>query len=63
MRGRNIYTTLSPKERQVAKLAAFGMRNSEIAQTLHMSVSAVKQAVTKVMQKTGVARDEFAAIL
>lgn len=63
VRGKNLFTTLAPKEREVAKLAAFGMKNAEIAQKLHMSVSGVKQAITKVSQKTGVSRDEFAAIL
>ena len=63
VRGRTIYTTLSPKEREVAKLAAFGMRNGEIAEKLHMSVSGVKQAITNVTLKTGMSREEFAAIL
>ena len=63
VRGKNLFTTLAPKEREVAKLAAFGMKNGEIALKLHMSVSGVKQAITKVSQKTGVSRDEFAAIL
>lgn len=63
VRGKNLFTTLAPKEREVAKLAAFGMKNAEIAQKLHMSVSGVKQAITKVSQKTGVSRDEFAAVL
>ncbi len=63
VRGKTIITTLSPKEREVAKLAAFGMRNSEIAQKLHMSISGVKQAITKVSQKSGMDREEFAAIL
>ena len=63
VRGRSIITTLTPKEREVAKLAAFGMKNSEIAAKLHMSISAVKQAVSNVSGKTGVARDEFAAFL
>lgn len=62
-RGRVIYTTLAPREREVAKLAAFGLRNAEIAEKLHMSISGVKQAVAKVSQKTGVSREEFAAIL
>jgi DNA-binding NarL/FixJ family response regulator len=39
------------------------MRNDEIAQKLHMSVSAVKQAITNVSNKTGMSRAEFAAIL
>lgn len=63
VRGKNIVTTLSPKEREVAKLAAFGMKNGEIAQALSMSVSAVKQAVTSVSNKTGMSRDNFAAVL
>ena len=63
VRGKNLATTLSKKEREVAKLAAFGMQNSEIAEKLHMSLSGVKQAVRIVSEKTGVGRDEFAAIL
>jgi len=63
VRGRTITTTLSKKEREVAKLAAFGMGNNEIATKLHMSLSGVKQAIRIVSEKTGVGRDEFAAIL
>lgn len=63
VRGRTIITTLSPKQREVAKLAAFGMKNDEIASTLHMSVSAVKQAISNVSSKTGLPREQFAAIL
>ena len=63
VRGKNLATTLSPREREVAKLAAFGMSNNEIAEKMHMSLSAVKQAVRIVSEKTGVRRDEFAAIL
>ena len=63
VRGKTIATTLSPKEREVAKLAAFGMKNGEIALALHMSVSAVKQAINNVTNKTGMSREEFAAIL
>ena len=63
VRGRTIITTLSQKEREVAKLAAFGMQNAEIAEKLHMSLSGVKQAVRIVSEKTGVSRDEFAAYL
>ncbi len=62
-RGRTIITTLSPKEREVAKLAAFGMQNSEIAAKLHMSLSGVKQAIRIVSEKSGVRREDFAAIL
>lgn len=63
VRGKNLATTLAPKEREVAKLAAFGFKNSQIAETLNMSISAVKQAVTNVSNKTGMTREEFAAIL
>ena len=63
VRGRTLITTLTPREREVAKLAAFGMQNSEIAEKLHMSLSGVKQAVRIVSEKTGASRDEFAAYL
>ena len=63
VRGRTIITNLSPKEREVAKLAAFGMQNSEIAAKLHMSLSGVKQAIRIVSEKSGVRREDFAAIL
>lgn len=63
VRGRTLITTLTPREREVAKLAAFGMQNSEIAQKLHMSLSGVKQAIRIVSEKSGMGRDNFAAIL
>ena len=63
VRGKNLATTLTVKEREVAKLAAFGFKNSQIAAELHMSLSAVKQAVTNVSNKTGMTRENFAAIL
>ena len=63
VRGKNLATTLTPKEREVAKLAAFGLKNGEIATALNMSVSAVKQAVNNVSNKTGMTRENFAAVL
>lgn len=63
VRGKTIITTLSQREREVAKLASFGMQNNEIAEKLHMSLSGVKQAVRIVSEKTGVSRNEFAAFL
>ena len=63
VRGKTILTTLSDKEREVAKLAAFGMGNQEIADHLHLSLSVVKQAVRIVSEKSGLPRSEFAAIL
>lgn len=63
VRGKNLYTNLTQKERAVARLAAFGLQNKEIAEKLHMSLSGVKQAVRIVSEKTGMKRNEFAAIL
>ena len=63
VRGKNLITTLSRREREVAKLAAFGLQNAEIAEKLHMSLSGVKQAIRIVSEKTGASRDEFAAYL
>jgi len=63
VRGRNLATTLTPKEREVAKLAAFGLKNGEIAEKLHMSISGVKQTITSVSTKTGMRREDFAAVL
>ena len=50
-------------KREVAKLAAFGMSNKEIAEKLNMSLAGVKQALVAVTDKTGVGRDRFAAFL
>ena len=63
VRGKTILTTLSEKEREVAKLAAFGMSNLEIADNLRLSLSVVKQAIRIVSEKSGLPRSEFAAIL
>ncbi|MBQ7338746.1 MAG: hypothetical protein IJW40_09885 [Clostridia bacterium] len=63
VRGKTILTTLSDKEREVAKLAAFGMGNQEIADSLHLSLSVVKQSVRIVSEKSGLPRSSFAAIL
>ena len=63
VRGKTILTTLSSKEREVAKLAAFGLSNQEIADKLNMSIPTVKQAIRIVSEKSGLPRAEFAAIL
>ncbi|MBQ9797835.1 MAG: hypothetical protein IJW50_08960 [Clostridia bacterium] len=63
VRGKSLVTTLSAKEREVAKLAAFGMSNAQIAEKLHMSVSVVKQAIRITSEKTGMSRREFAQVL
>ena len=63
VRGKKILTTLTAKEREVAKLAAFGLSNQEIADKLNISVPIVKQAVRIVSEKSGLSRADFAAIL
>lgn len=63
VRGKQILTTLSQRQREVAKLAAFGMSNQEIADRVNMSLAGVKQAIKIVSEKSGLSRDSFAAIL
>ncbi len=63
VRGKNILTTLTAKEREVAKLAAFGLSNQEIADKLGMTIPIVKQAIRIVSEKSGLSRADFAAIL
>ena len=63
IRGRTIVTSLTTRQREIAKLAAFGMSNKEIAEKLNMSLAGVKQALVAITDKTGVGRDRFAAFL
>ncbi len=58
---RRISTALSPREREVAKLVAFGLTNPEIAQRLNLSVASVKSIITMIRNKTGIeSRSELA---
>ncbi len=64
VRGRVIAHNLTLREREVAKLAAFGFTSKEIASMLYISESTVKQTVLSAVQKTGIKdRSEFALIL
>jgi len=64
VRNRYIASNLTSREREVAKLAAFGFTTKEIAAMLYISESTVKQTVLRVVQKTGVKdRSEFSSIL
>ncbi|CAL9617602.1 helix-turn-helix transcriptional regulator [Streptomyces sp. enrichment culture] len=55
---------LSPREGEVAELAAAGMSNREIAATLHLSPRTVEQHVARALQKTGVhSRQQLAGAL
>ncbi|MFV0135023.1 LuxR C-terminal-related transcriptional regulator [Streptomyces sp. HMX87] len=54
-RGRPSYGSgLSPREREVAELAAAGLTNREIATTLHLSPRTVEHHVSGAMRKLGV---------
>ena len=61
--GRQLIANLSKQQREVARLAAFKLSDAEIGARLHMSVSGVKQAIRTIKQKSGLERDDFAAIL
>lgn len=64
VRNRYIATNLTSREREIAKLVAFGFTTKEIAAMLYISESTVKQTVLRVVQKTGVKdRSEFSSIL
>lgn len=51
---KTISEKLSLRERQIAKLAIYGLSNKEIADRYDISVNAVKQSLRSVMDKTGV---------
>ena len=64
VRNRYVASNLTAREREIAKLAAFGFTTKEIASMLYISESTVKQTVLRVVQKTGVKdRQEFSTIL
>ncbi|MCX4098263.1 helix-turn-helix domain-containing protein [Nocardia sp. alder85J] len=53
---RGAVESLSPSELKVARLAADGCRNREIARELHITTSTVEQHLTRVYRKLGVTR-------
>lgn len=55
-RGRTVSNALTTREREVAKHAAFGLSNKEIAERLNISVNTVKQSLRTAMDKTGAIR-------
>ena len=64
VRNRYVASNLTAREREIAKLAAFGFTSKEIGSMLYISESTVKQTVLRIVQKTGVKdRHEFSAIL
>ena len=63
IKGQQIIAKLSDQNRVVARLAAFRLTDAEIAARTNMSLSGVKQAIKIIKEKSGLSRDEFAAIL
>jgi DNA-binding NarL/FixJ family response regulator len=64
VRNRQLATDLTQREREIAKLAAFGYTNKEIGAMKFVSESTVKQTILRVLQKTGIKdRTEIANIL
>ncbi len=61
--GRQIIANLSKQNREIARLAAFKLPDAEIAARMNMSISGVKQAIRIIKQKSGLERENFAAIL
>lgn len=59
-----VQVTLTNREREVARLAAFGMTDTQIAAQLHISESSVKAAIRTAKNKTGVnSRKELAIFI
>jgi DNA-binding NarL/FixJ family response regulator len=53
---------LSPRELQVLEMASHGLRNAEIAQSLSVSVHAVKFHLAAIYRKLGVSNRTEAAV-
>ena len=53
IRSRTVAAHLTDRERNIAKLVAFGMTNKRIADKLGISDSTVKSTIQKIMTKTG----------
>ena len=64
VRNKYLATNLTPREREIAKLAAFGYTTKDISNILYIAESTVKQTILRIVQKTGVRdRSEFSNIL
>jgi len=61
---KQVQVTLSHREQEVTRLAAFGMTDAQIAAQLHLSESSVKAAIKTAKNKTGVnSRKELAKFI
>ncbi len=64
VKNRYVASNLTHREREIAKLVAFGFSTKDIAVMLHISESTAKQTVLRVVQKTGIKdRSEISNIL
>ncbi len=64
VRQKYIATNLTPREREVAKLTAFGFSVKEIAGMLYVSESTIKQTISRTIRKSGIHdKSELAYIL
>ena len=48
----DVLKELSPREREVSRLVAFGLSNKDIADRLHIALGTVKDHVHRILQKT-----------
>lgn len=61
---KSVSISLSPREREVARLAAFGCSDAEIAAQLNLSKSTVKSIISMAKNKTGaIKRSELVAFI
>ena len=61
---RSVQVTLTGREREVARLAAFGLTDAQIARQLHLAESSVKAAIKTAKNKTGInGRKELALFI
>lgn len=61
--GREMLTGLSPRQREIFKLAALGMKNHEIAKKLNLSVGIVKHDFEIFFEEHDIDREKLAAYL
>ena len=51
---RSVSNALTAREREIARLAAFGLQNKEISIRLNIEITTVRKTIVNVMNKTGV---------
>ena len=62
--GNNIISRLSDREREVVRLAAFGLSDEQISDYLHITKSSVKSMMQMARNKTGIKdRADFGAYI